>query len=102
MITARVALGIAVDDTLHFLLWWRSKSAAGLSSSEAISDALRYCGLAMLQTTIVFGVGLSLYVFGGFLPTIRFGLLLSGMLLFAIVGDLVLIPALLATRLGRS
>ena len=101
LITASVALGIAVDDTLHFLLWWRSKSATGLSSSEAISDALRYCGLAMLQTTIVFGVGLSLYVFGGFLPTIRFGLLLSGMLLFAIVGDLILLPALLSTRLGR-
>jgi len=101
LMTASVALGIAVDDTLHFLLWWRSKSAKGLSSSEAISNALRYCGLAMLQTTIVFGVGLSLYAFSGFLPTMRFGLLLSGMLLFAIVGDLILLPALLSTRLGR-
>jgi predicted RND superfamily exporter protein len=101
LMTASVALGIAVDDTLHFLLWWRSKSATGLSSKEAICDALRYCGVAMLQTTVVFGIGLSLYAFSGFLPTIRFGLLLSGMLLFAIVGDLVLIPALLSTRLGR-
>ena len=100
LMTASVALGIAVDDTLHFLIWWRSKSAKGFSANEAIGDALNYCGLAMLQTTVVFGVGLSLYAFCGFLPTMRFGLLLSGMMLFAIVGDLVLIPALLSTRLG--
>ena len=102
LMTASVALGIAVDDTLHFLLWWRAKFSKGLSSFDAVGDALSYCGLAMLQTTLVFGVGLSLYAFCGFLPTVRFGLLLSSMMFFAIVGDLVLIPALLSTRLGRE
>jgi len=102
LMTASVALGIAVDDTLHFLLWWRKKSIKGLRSNEAVGDALQYCGVAMLQTTIIFAVGMSLYAFCGFLPTVRFGLLLSGMMLFAIAGDLLLIPALLSTRLGRT
>ena len=82
LMTASVALGIAVDDTLHFLLWYRDKSAKGLSSFQATCDALRYCGLAMLQTTVVFGAGLSLYTLCGFLPTVRFGALLSGCLLY--------------------
>jgi predicted RND superfamily exporter protein len=102
LMTASVALGIAVDDTLHFLLWWRKKSSQGLGQKDAIADALQYCGIAMLQTTVVFAIGLSLYAFCGFLPTVRFGLLLSGMMIFAIVGDLLLIPALLSTRLGKS
>ena len=101
LITASVALGIAVDDTLHFLLWWRSKKQAGVESNAAIKNTMKHCGLAMLQTTLVFGVGVSLYGLSDFLPTMRFGLLLASMMFFAIIGDLVAIPALLATRLGR-
>ena len=101
LITASVALGIAVDDTLHFLLWWRSKKHAGVESNAAIRNTMKHCGLAMLQTTLVFGVGVSLYGLSDFLPTMRFGLLLASMMFFAIIGDLVAIPALLATRLGR-
>ena len=101
LITASVALGIAVDDTLHFLLWWKEKKNQGLETSAATTNTLRHCGLAMLQTTVVFGVGVSLYGLSDFLPTMRFGFLLASMMFFAIIGDLIAIPALLATRLGR-
>lgn len=101
VITASVALGLAVDDTLHFLLWWKDKRSTGLKSIEASTSALRHCGKAMLQTTLVFGVGVALYGMSNFLPTMRFGLLLAGMMFFAIVGDLVVLPALLGTRLGK-
>ena len=101
LITASVALGIAVDDTLHFLLWWRDKRQDGMETREATANTLKHCGLAMLQTTLVFGVGVSLYGLSSFLPTIRFGFLLASMMFFAIIGDLVVIPALLATRLGQ-
>ena len=101
LLTASVALGIAVDDTLHFLLWWRDKKSEGLSSVDAVTDALKHCGVAMLQTSIVFGVGVSLYAFGGFLPTVRFGWLLSGMMLMAIAGDMLLLPALLGEKRSR-
>ena len=101
LITASVALGIAVDDTLHFLLWWKSKTNAGVEPSAATTNTLQHCGLAMLQTTLVFGVGVSLYGLSDFLPTMRFGLLLASMMFFAIIGDLLALPALLATRLGK-
>lgn len=95
LMTASLALGIAVDDTIHFLLWKREH---GNHDSDSISDAMRYCGTAMVQTSIVLGGSVCLYGFCGFLPTVRFGWLLSAMMLVALVGDLLLLPALLFCR----
>lgn len=102
LLTASVALGIAVDDTLHFLLWWREKVRGGMASRDAIVDAMEHCGAAMIQTTVVCGLSVTLYAYCGFLPTIRFGLLLASMLFVAIVGDLIILPAILSTSLGRK
>lgn len=101
LMTASIALGIAVDDTLHFVLWWRKEVRQGMDQQEAIVHAMQHCGLAMIQTTVVCGVSVALYAFCGFLPTVRFGILLSAMLFAALIGDLVLLPAILSTRLGR-
>ena len=100
--TASVALGIAVDDTLHFLLWYKKTRNQGSENSEetsadsAVCSALRYCGTAMLQTSMILGLSIVLYAFCGFLPTVRFGILLSTMMFAALVGDLLLLPALMA------
>ena len=100
--TASVALGIAVDDTLHFLLWHRKtlkrdrKQSSEIQSKEAVDSALHYCGTAIVQTSVILGLSIVLYAFCGFLPTVRFGVLLSAMMLAALVGDLLLLPALLA------
>ena len=96
LMTASVALGIAVDDTLHFVLWYRKRIDAGDSQSAAIEDAMRHCGAAMIQTSVACGFSIVLYAFCGFLPTVRFGILLCSMLLMALVGDLLLLPALLS------
>ena len=103
LMTASVALGIAVDDTLHFMLWWKEGRAAektdgDRTEGEPIEQAIRYSGNAMMQTSFIIGLSIVLYAFCGFLPTVRFGLLLSGMMLAALIGDLVLLPALLATQ----
>ena len=107
--TASVALGIAVDDTLHFLLWHRetlrrgSKQSSEIQLDRAVCSALRYCGTAIVQTSVILGLSIVLYAFCGFLPTVRFGILLSAMMLAALVGDLLLLPALLATvSAGRN
>ena len=102
LMTASVALGIAVDDTLHMLIWWRKRHAAGGSSHRSLVDALNHCGTAVVQTSVVCGFSIGLYAFCGFLPTVRFGILLLVMLLAALIGDLVLLPALLSTSLARK
>ena len=107
LMTASVALGIAVDDTLHFMLWWKEGRAAektdgDRTEGEPIEQAIRYSGNAMMQTSFIIGLSIVLYAFCGFLPTVRFGLLLSGMMLAALIGDLILLPALLATQANRE
>ena len=94
LMTASVALGIAVDDTLHFLLWRQETLSDGKSPS--VESTMRYCGMAMLQTSVILGCSLFVFTFCGFLPTVRFGILLSAMMFAALIGDLVLLPAIVA------
>src|SRR5690606_39199328 len=56
MMTASVALGIAVDDTIHFLSWFRSGIRAGLDRFTAIEQAYERCASAMVTTTIIGGL----------------------------------------------
>lgn len=99
--TACVALGIAVDDTLHFLAWYRHETAKGDSPVLAIRHTFQHCGRAMIQTTLICGVGMLVFAFSGFVPTRRFALLMFTLLAAALVADLVLLPAILASPLGR-
>lgn len=100
MMTASIGLGIAVDDTLHFLTWYRRASNDGASRQEAIRTAYRRCAAAMLYTTLIAGLALFVFFFSSFQPVSQFGLLLFMLLVAALVGDLLLLPALLATPLG--
>ena len=89
-----------MDDTLYFLLWHqetlrRSNNSEEESVEEPICFTLRYCGTAMVQTSMILGLSIVLYAFCGFLPTVRFGILLSAMMFAALIGDLLLLPALM-------
>lgn len=101
MMTASVALGIAVDDTLHYLTWFRRALRQGHTRQEAIVDAFARCAPAMTQTTLIAGLGLAVFWLSSFQPVSQFGLLMFILLVAALIGDLVFLPALLATRLGR-
>lgn len=101
MMTASVAMGIAVDDTIHFLTWYREALAAGLKRKEAIMESYRRCATAMTQTTLIAGFGLFAFAFSTFTPTQRFGTLMLILLGMALVGDLIFLPALLSSPLGK-
>ncbi|MGC1273839.1 MAG: MMPL family transporter [Planctomycetaceae bacterium] len=101
MMTAGVALGIAVDDTIHYLGWFRRGLADGLTRHEAIATAYERCAGAMVQTTVICGLGLLVFAFSSFVPTAHFAWLMAAMLGTALIGDLLLLPALLAGPLGK-
>jgi hypothetical protein len=101
MMTASVALGIAVDDTIHFLTWFRGNLDRGMNRVDAIIETYRRVAPAMTQTTIVGGLGLSVFALSTFTPTQRFGALMLVLLVAALAGDLILLPALLAGPTGR-
>ncbi len=101
MMTASVAMGVAVDDTIHFLTWFRDGLRRGLDRRDAIFVAYKHVAPAMTQTTIIGGLGLSVFALSTFTPTQRFGTLMLALLGAALVGDLIFLPALLASPLGR-
>ncbi|MFN7873707.1 MAG: efflux RND transporter permease subunit [Pirellula sp.] len=101
ILTASIALGIAVDDTLHFSCWYMQQIDKGLSRLEAIRNTFSNCSSAMLHTTLISCGAMTPFLFADFLPTQQFAKLMIAMLLLAIVGDLFVLPALLLSPLGK-
>ncbi|MEZ6073559.1 MAG: MMPL family transporter [Pirellulales bacterium] len=101
MMTASVAFGIAVDDTMHMMTWFRSDLDTGQDVTAAVLGAFHHCGRAMTQTTLICGLGMFVFAVSDFEPTRRFAWLMFLLLSTALVGDLVLLPALLAGSVGR-
>ena len=95
-----VALGVTVDDVVHFMLWFRRGIAEGLDRRQATMLAYKGCARAMYQSWGVIGIGLSVFALSPFGPTQRFGYMMLSMLTIALVGNLVFMPALLAGPLG--
>jgi len=101
VMTASVAMGIAVDDSLHLLSHFRAGRRKGMSLDASTKEALKYCGLAMLQTTIICGCSLAVYFASEFRPTQRFAIFMGVLLTIAWLGVAFLLPAMLTSRLGR-
>lgn len=101
VMTASVALGIAVDDTLHFLTFFRRGLDAGLSRFEAVLDSYRHCGRAMIQTSLICSLGLLAFAASDFVPTARFAWMMAALLGAALFGDMIVLPSLLLGPLGR-
>ena len=101
VMTASIALGMAIDGTLHFITFFRRERAAGGGPSRAVWAAYRHCAAALVQCTIVCGLGILVFAGSSFAPTSRFALMLVGLLVAALVGDLLLLPAILVGPLGR-
>jgi len=100
MMTASIALGVAVDDTIHYLTWFRWELDSGKSRFDAILGAYKRCATPTFQAAIISGLGLSIFAFSTFVPTQRFGYLMLTILFMGVVAELVFFPALLAGPLG--
>ena len=57
VMTPCVALGVTIDDVIHFVLWFRRGIEKGLSVPEAVKLAYAGCGRAMVQSWGVIGLG---------------------------------------------
>jgi predicted RND superfamily exporter protein len=110
VMTASIALGMAVDGTLHFLTFFQRglSCAAGNSMAPdpaaraaAVQAAFQHCAAALTQSAIVCGLGILVFAASSFAPTRRFAWMLALLVAAALAGDLVLLPALLTGPLGR-
>lgn len=101
MMSASIALGVAVDDTIHFLSWFRGDLDRLKDRRKATLIAYRRCAPPTLQAALISGLGLSVFAFSTFTPTQRFGWLMLTILLTGVVAELVMLPSILAGPLGR-
>jgi uncharacterized protein len=100
MMTASIALGVAVDDTIHYLNWYREELDRLGDRKLAILAAYKHCATPTLQAAIISGIGLSIFALSTFTPTQRFGYLMLTILFMGVVAELIFFPALLAGPLG--
>ena len=97
-----IAFGISVDDTIHFLAKYRQElTANNWQIKKSVYAALRETGLSMFYTSIVLFFGFSVFTISSFGGTVALGALVSITLLFAMLANLLLLPALLLS-LERS
>lgn len=96
-----VVLGIAVDDTIHFLVTYHEERRKA-SPQAAIAQALTRVGPALVMTTIVLVLGFGVLSLSSYIPNRNFGLMVAITLVYALLMDLVLLPALLLWRARRS
>jgi len=95
-----VAIGLAVDDTLHVVFRLAAEHRAGCSLEEAWRATRRSVGRALVLSTVVLVAGLSCLAFSAFVPTARFGIFAAAASAVALPADLVVLPAFV--RLFRS
>jgi len=97
LIIAIIAIGIGVDDTIHFLMRYRVERAAA-EDEQAVRGAFGFAGRGIMMTTLILVAGFAPCVLSGYMTMHLLGTLLPLCLVVALAGDLLLAPAMI--RLG--
>ena len=92
---AAISVGIAVDNTIHYIIRFKREFAQNGNYSEAIKICHGSIGKAMYYTSSIIVIGFSILSLSNFIPTIYFGLLTGLAMLTALFASLTLLPALL-------
>jgi predicted RND superfamily exporter protein len=90
-----VGLGIAIDDTIHYLVRFRRELGRSADYARAVVNTARGIGRALVFTTVVLVVGFSVFFFSDFRNTSDFSVAAISILVIALYGALVLLPAAL-------
>lgn len=101
MMTASIALGVAVDDTIHFLAWFRQDLIVMGDRKKALVACYKRCATPTLQAACISGLGLSVFALSTFTPTQRFGWLMLSILIMGVISELIMLPAILSGPLGK-
>ncbi|MFL5740897.1 MAG: efflux RND transporter permease subunit [Flavisolibacter sp.] len=97
-----VALGIAIDITIRFLVNFKQQSHSDVDPKETVISTIHSTGLSIIYTSIVLIAGFVIFCFSGFGGTKALGWLTSLTLVSATVANLVLLPALILVFYRRK
>lgn len=94
MLLGGILIGIAVDDTIHFVHNYHRYQRQSLSISLAIEKTLLTTGRAMLVTSIVLTVGFFIYTAAELKNIVKFGAICGVGVILAFLADVIMMPAL--------
>jgi predicted RND superfamily exporter protein len=98
-----VALGIAIDITIRFLVNYKQQLAGNNSDvTKTVIETIHTTGISIIYTSIVLTAGFVIFYFSGFGGTKALGWLTSVTLITATIANLVLLPALLLTFFNKK
>lgn len=92
---AAVSMGLSVDSSLHYLIRFQRERKMGHSFDYALSAAQTEIGIAILLSTIALVLGFGSLATSNFLPTVVFGTTASISMIGGLLGNLIVLPALL-------
>ncbi len=95
-ISGAIIIGVAVDDTIHFLVKYREARRRGENIEESLSYVMQYAGSAIIFTTVILSVAFLIFIFSQFLPNVNFGIVTAVALIIAVLVDLLMLPAILS------
>jgi hypothetical protein len=92
---ALVALGIAIDDTIHFMVRYQGELRATNNQTQAMVNTIRIEGEPVLFTSVALACGFAVLMLSNFVPSIYFGLLAALVMIYALLTDLFVNPIML-------
>ena len=95
LIIASIALGIAVDDTIHYKIRFENSIREGKSVDEALDDTFRSAGRGVILSTVTLVLGFGVFLFSSMQSSINFGIIAIVILLAALASDMLFLPAIL-------
>lgn len=95
LVVGMIALGIGVDDTIHFIARYKLEEARNPDRATALRETFRYSGRGIFITTFVFVVGFAPLITSEYLSIWAMGLLLPICFVVALAADLLLVPAMI-------
>ena len=90
-----IALGIAVDDTIHITTGYGEQRAAGRTVEDALQRTLGRVLPPVVFTTIAIAAGFAVLGLSEFTLVRNFGLVTAAMVVLCLVADLTLLPVVL-------
>jgi predicted RND superfamily exporter protein len=91
-----IAVGIAVDDTIHLLARYREELSRSRTHEDAIREATVHCVGAITNTSVILGLGFSVLTLSTFPANVTTGILGASIIVMALLADLIFAPAILA------
>jgi len=95
LLIASIVIGVAVDNTVHYMFQWKAAYRSGADTDAAIQHALDHAGRALVGTAMILALGFGVYLLSAMSNIRFFGMLVGSACVFALFTNLIFAPSLL-------